>query len=55
VLLKLARGVRTEKVADQLALSVKTISAYRARLLAKLELSSNNDLTYYALKHRLLD
>jgi len=55
VLLKLARGVRTEKVADQLALSVKTISTYRARLLAKLELSSNNDLTYYALKHQLLD
>jgi two-component system invasion response regulator UvrY len=55
VLLKLARGVRTEKVADQLALSVKTISTYRARLLAKLELNSNNDLTYYALKHQLLD
>lgn len=55
VLLKLARGVRTEKVADQLALSVKTISTYRARLLAKLDLGSNNDLTYYALKHQLLD
>jgi DNA-binding NarL/FixJ family response regulator len=55
VLLKLARGVRTEKIADHLALSVKTISAYRARLLSKLELGSNNDLTYYALKHQLLE
>lgn len=55
VLLKLARGVRTEKIADHLALSVKTISTYRARLLAKLDLDSNNDLTYYALKHQLLE
>lgn len=55
VLLKLARGVRTEKIADHLALSVKTVSTYRARLMAKLELDSNNDLTYYALKHQLLD
>ena len=55
VLLKLARGVRTEKIADHLALSVKTVSTYRSRLLSKLELGSNNDLTYYALKHQLLE
>lgn len=55
VLLKLARGVRTEKIADHLAISVKTVSSYRARLLSKLALGSNNDLTYYALKHQLLD
>lgn len=55
VLLKLARGLRTEKIADHLALSVKTVSTYRSRLLSKLELGSNNDLTYYALKHQLLE
>lgn len=55
VLLKLARGVRVEKIADYLALSVKTVSTYRSRLLFKLELGSNNDLTYYALKHQLLE
>ncbi|RYY79773.1 MAG: response regulator transcription factor [Comamonadaceae bacterium] len=55
VLLKLARGVRLEKIADHLALSLKTISTYRARLLAKLDLDSSNDLTYYALKHQLLE
>lgn len=55
VLLKLAQGVRTEKIADHLAISVKTVSTYRSRLLAKLELGSNNELTYYALKQNLLE
>lgn len=55
VLLKIARGVRMEKIADHLALSVKTVSTYRSRLLNKLDLGSNNDLTYYALKHQLLE
>lgn len=55
VLLKLARGVRTQKIADHLAISTKTVSSYRSRLLNKLALGSNNDLTYYALKHQLLD
>lgn len=55
VLLKLARGVRLTDIAEQLALSIKTVSFYRTRVLSKLDLASNGDLTYYALKHRLLD
>ena len=35
--------------------SAKTVSTYRARLMRKLDARSNSDLTYYALKHRLLD
>lgn len=55
VLLKLARGTRLLEIARQLALSMKTVSFYRTRVLSKLDLASNGDLTYYALKHRLLD
>lgn len=54
VFLKLAAGQSAGEVAAALSLSVKTISTYRMRLLEKMELSTNSDLTYYALKHKLL-
>lgn len=54
VFYKLARGQTAGDVADTLALSVKTVSTYRTRLMQKLDLSSNSDLTYYALAHRLI-
>ena len=34
---------------------VKTVSTYRTRLMEKMNLSSNSDLTYYALKNKLID
>ncbi|RYF70352.1 MAG: response regulator transcription factor, partial [Comamonadaceae bacterium] len=43
------------KIGDELSLSVKTISTYRTRLMEKLNLSSNSDLTYYAMKTQLID
>lgn len=55
VFLKLAQGCTAGQVASELSLSAKTVSTYRARLMRKLEARSNSDLTYYALKHRLLD
>jgi len=55
VFLKLAQGCSAGQVATELSLSAKTVSTYRARLMRKLEARSNSDLTYYALKHRLLD
>lgn len=55
VFLKLAQGCTASEVAAELSLSAKTVSTYRARLMRKLEARSNSDLTYYALKHRLLD
>jgi DNA-binding NarL/FixJ family response regulator len=55
VFLKLAQGCSAGEVAAELSLSAKTVSTYRARLMRKLEARSNSDLTYYALKHRLLD
>jgi two-component system invasion response regulator UvrY len=55
VFLKLAQGKGAGEVASELSLSAKTVSTYRARLMVKLQARSNSDLTYYALKHRLLD
>lgn len=55
VFLKLARGAAAGQVAHDLSLSVKTVSTYRTRLMEKMGLSTNSDLTYYALKNGLID
>jgi DNA-binding NarL/FixJ family response regulator len=55
VFLKLARGETAGDIAKSLSLSVKTVSTYRTRLMEKMRLSSNSDLTYYALKNKLID
>jgi two-component system, NarL family, invasion response regulator UvrY len=54
VLLRLARGETIGHVADSLSLSVKTVSTYRSRVMEKMQLASNSDLTYYALKNGLI-
>jgi two-component system invasion response regulator UvrY len=51
----IASGLPVSKIADNLALSVKTVSMYRARLLQKMQLKNNAELTHYAFKHALLD
>lgn len=55
VLLRLARGESVSTIAEQLALSVKTISTYRSRVLEKLGLVTTADLVRYALDHKLID
>jgi DNA-binding NarL/FixJ family response regulator len=55
VFLRLARGQTAGDIAEALSLSVKTVSTYRTRLMEKMALSSNSDLTYYALKNGLID
>lgn len=54
VFLRLARGETVGHIAPGLSLSVKTVSTYRTRVMEKLRLSSNSDLTYYALKSGLI-
>ncbi|MGA0610922.1 response regulator [Caldimonas sp. KR1-144] len=54
VFLRLAQGETVSHIADSMCLSVKTVSTYRARVLEKLKLESNSDLTYYALKNGLI-
>ena len=51
---KLAAGKSVGDIADELHLSNKTISTYRARVLEKMNLSSNADLTYYAIKNGVI-
>jgi DNA-binding NarL/FixJ family response regulator len=54
VFLHLARGESVGQLAEALSLSVKTVSTYRSRVLEKMKLASNSDLTYYALKNGLI-
>jgi len=52
---RLARGQGATSIAEDLSLSVKTVSTYRTRILEKMKLGSNADLTYYAIKNNLID
>ena len=54
VFLRLAKGETIGNMAKAMFLSVKTVSTYRTRVLEKLKLSSNSDLTYYALTNGLI-
>jgi two-component system, NarL family, invasion response regulator UvrY len=54
VFLRLAKGETVGQIAEQVFLSVKTVSTYRSRIMDKLNLKSNADLTYYALKNGLI-
>ena len=55
VLCEIARGKTVSQIADEVALSVKTVSTYRARLLGKLGLANNAELMRYALDRRLVE
>ena len=54
VLKLLAAGSPVSEIAEKLSLSVTTVSTYRARILAKMNLRNNADLTLYAIKNQLL-
>jgi two-component system, NarL family, invasion response regulator UvrY len=54
VFLRLAKGETIGHMADSMSLSVKTVSTYRTRVMEKMKLESNSDLTYYALKNGLI-
>lgn len=51
---KLAEGVSVSEIAAKLFLSVKTVSTYRSRVLDKMAMKTNADITYYAIKNGLL-
>lgn len=55
ILLKLASGNTVSGIADEMALSVKTISTYRSRVLDKMHMKNNAELTHYALTHHLVE
>ena len=51
---RLAAGQSVSNIARELFLSVKTVSTYRSRVLEKMEFTSNANITYYAVKNKLL-
>ncbi len=55
VLCMIASGKTISDIADQLSLSVKTISTYRSRILEKMQLKNNAELTNYAIRNHLID
>jgi DNA-binding NarL/FixJ family response regulator len=55
VMLRLASGKSVGQVAEELNLSVKTISTYRSRLLEKMRMANNAELTQYAIRAGLLE
>ena len=55
VLRLLASGMTVGGIGEHLSLSVKTISTYRSRLLQKMGMSNNAELTRYALEHGIVD
>jgi two-component system invasion response regulator UvrY len=54
VLCLLASGKTVTQIAAEMSLSVKTISTYRARLLEKMRMKTNAEVTRYAIEHRLV-
>lgn len=54
VLKLLASGKSVSEIAENMYLSVNTISTYRTRLLVKMNLKTNADLTLYAMEHELI-
>ncbi len=55
VMCRIASGLSAEKIADELSISVHTVYSYRSRILEKLDLKSNVELTRYALKNQLIE
>jgi two-component system, NarL family, invasion response regulator UvrY len=53
-LTKIASGKRLSDIAEELMLSPKTVSVYRGRVLDKLKLSNNAELTVYAIRNELV-
>ncbi len=54
VMCMIASGKRLKEVAEELGISVKTVSTYRARVLEKMGMENNAELTIYAVKNRLV-
>jgi two-component system, NarL family, invasion response regulator UvrY len=53
-LVKIASGKKLSEIAEELMLSPKTVSVYRARVLEKLKLSNNAEMTVYAIRNSLV-
>lgn len=55
VFTRIARGISPAVMANELGLSVKTVSTYRARILEKMSMRSNAEIAAYAVRNQLVD
>ena len=55
VLRMIGSGKTVSEIAEELSLSVKTVSTYRARILEKMKLNTNAELTRYAFENKLVE
>jgi len=55
VMSMIASGKTVKEIADELSLSVQTISTYRSRILEKMKMKNNAEIIYYAVKQGLVD
>lgn len=55
VMLRIASGKTVSEIAEEIHLSVKTISTYRARTLEKMGMKNNADLTQYGMREKLVE
>jgi DNA-binding NarL/FixJ family response regulator len=51
----IATGKTATEIARELSLSVKTVSTYRSRILEKMKMKNNAELTHYAIRNCLVD
>jgi len=54
ILSKIASGMTVSEIAEEISLSVKTVSTYRSRVLEKMSMHTNAELTRYALQNGLV-
>lgn len=55
VLCMISNGKTLTDIAEELSLSVKTVSTYRTRILEKMQLKNNAELTHYSVRNNLID
>lgn len=55
ILLMIASGKTVSDIAEEMCLSVKTVSTYRSRILDKMKLKNNAELTTYAIRNKLVE
>jgi DNA-binding NarL/FixJ family response regulator len=54
IMIKLANGRSLQEIANELFISVKTVSTYRSRIMEKMELSRNTELARYCIENQLV-
>jgi DNA-binding NarL/FixJ family response regulator len=54
IMIKIANGKSLQEIGNELFISDKTVSTYRSRIMDKMELNKNADLTRYCLEHNLI-